>query len=217
MLDAEKRVLNDTLHIFPRHDGIDYHTVAQLVDRIEAQYLPRWAVALNAGLPSQPERTARSIAAYLLDRGLSGELLFSWFTKKFYRDPAELSLVDVLECAQTDLVARQMIEFTVLVAFQNSPKSASGFPKGWLRSDQLSQWLRGNRFNVTNVRPSGGLVLKIKARDADGAAQLAAERIDHFVARSTVATNEPQALAGHMGAWRGHDISLWTAPSGCSR
>lgn len=31
----------------------------------------------------------------------------------------------------------------------------------------------------------------IRARDADGAAQLAAARIDHFVARSSVATNQP--------------------------
>jgi hypothetical protein len=77
------------------------------------------------------------------------------------------------------------------VAFKNSPKSASGFPKGWLRSNQLSHWLRENHFAVAHVRPSGGLTLRIRARDANGAAQLAAARIDHFVARSSVATNEP--------------------------
>jgi len=122
---------------------------------------------------------------------LSAKLLLSWFTKWLYQDPAELSLVEILNLVQTELVARPLIDFEVLVAFKNSPKSASGFPKGWLKSDKLSQWLRENQFAVTNVRPSGGLTLTIRARDANGAAQLAAERIDHFVARSSVATNDP--------------------------
>ena len=191
VLDAEKRVLNDSLHTSPRYDGLAYHAVAQLVERIESEYILRWAATLGSNPPPQPERTARSIAAYLLDRGLSGDLLLSWFTKWFYQDPAELSLIEILNLVQAELVARPLIEFEALVAFKNSPRSASGFPKGWLKSDKLSQWLRENKFTVTNVRPSGGLTLTIRARDANGAAQLAAERIDHFVARSSVATNEP--------------------------
>jgi hypothetical protein len=191
VLDEEKRVLNDALRTSPRFDGLAYHTVAQLVGCIESDYVLRWAAALSANPPPEAERTARSIAAYLLDRGLSGELLYSWWTKWLYQDPIELSLVEILEHAQAELVARPLTEFEVLIAFRNSPKSATGFPNGWLKSNQLSQWLRENHFAVAHVRPSGGLTLMIRARDANGAAQLAAARIDHFVARSSVATNQP--------------------------
>jgi len=191
VLDEEKRVLNDALRTSPRYDGLAYHTVAQLVERIDSEYALRWATALSANPPPEPERTARSIAAYLLDRGLSGELLHSWWTKWLYQGATELTLVEILQLAQQELVARPLVEFEVLVAFKNSPKSASGFPKGWLRSNEFSRWLRENHFAVQNVRVSGGLILTIRARDANGAAQLAASRIDHFVARSSVATNEP--------------------------
>ena len=191
VLESEKGVLNDSLRTSPRYDGLGYHAVSQLADRIETQYIIRWATALDSHRPPQAERTARSIAAHLLDRGLSSELLFSWFTRLLYQDPAEPNLSEVLGLVQTELVALPQIKFEILIAFKNSPKSASGFPKGWLKSNELSRWLRENHFGVANVRPSGGLILTIVARDARGAAQLAADRIDHFVARSSVATNVP--------------------------
>ena len=151
VLDEEKRVLNDALRTSPRFDGLAYHTVAQLVGCIESDYVLRWATALSANPPPEAERTARSIAAYLLDRGLSGELLHSWWTKWLYQDPTELSLVEILEHAQAELVARPLTEFEVLIAFRNSPKSATGFPNRWLKSNQLSQWLRENHFAVAHV------------------------------------------------------------------
>ena len=137
VLDEEKRVLNDALRTSPRYDGLAYHTVAQLVERIDSEYALRWATALSANPPPEPERTARSIAAYLLDRGLSGELLHSWWTKWLYQGATELTLVEILQLAQQELVARPLVEFEVLVAFKNSPKSASGFPKG-LAEDRTS-------------------------------------------------------------------------------
>src|SRR5664279_4492010 len=42
VLDAEKRVLNDALRTSPRYDGLTYHTVAQLVEQVDADYLSRW-------------------------------------------------------------------------------------------------------------------------------------------------------------------------------
>jgi hypothetical protein len=46
-------------------------------------------------------------------------------------------------------------------------------------------------FSIANVRASGGVILTLKARDADGAAQMSTERMEHFVARSSVATTVP--------------------------
>lgn len=189
--DAEKQVLSDALRNAPRYDGLAYHTIAQLAEGIDADYLLRWAAALSANPPPQPERSARSIAAHLLDGGFSGEFLHAWWTKWLYTDPTRLSLAEMCESAHRDLATRPITDFEVLIAFKNAPKSASGFPKGWLKAEELSRWLRENRFDVGQVRASGGLIVNIRARDSNAAAHLAADRIDHFVARSSVTTAEP--------------------------
>ena len=64
VLDEEKRVLNDALRTSPRYDGLAYHTVAQLVERIDSEYALRWATALSANPPPEPERTARRLLAF---------------------------------------------------------------------------------------------------------------------------------------------------------
>lgn len=189
--EAEKQVLSDALKNAPRYDGLAYHTVSQLAEAIDKNYLPRWAAALSANPPPQPERSARSIAAYLLDKGFSSEFLHEWWTKQLYRDPTQLNLSEMCQSAHRDLVARPVADFEVLIAFKNAPKSASGFPANWIKAGDLSRWLRENRFDVGQVRASGGLLLTISARDSYAAVHLAADQLDHFVARSSVATGEP--------------------------
>jgi hypothetical protein len=191
VLAAERQVLGEVLQNPPRHDGLAYHTVAQLLDRIAPDYLIRWAAALNETPQPQAERTARSIAGYLLDRGFSEEFLHGWFTKWLYQKETRLTLGELLQQAQTDLIQRPLLDFEVLIAFKNAPRSASGFPKGWLNSKQLSHWLRANKFDVTDVRASGGISLKIQARDANAAVQLASDKIDRFTARASVSTSVP--------------------------
>jgi hypothetical protein len=189
--EGEKQVLSEALRSAPRYDGLAYHTIAQLADAIAADYLLRWAAALSANCPPQPERAARSVAAHLLDEGFSGEFLHAWWTKRLYRDPTQVSLVDICELAHRELASRPFVDFQVLIAFKNAPKSASGFPTGWLKAKELSLWLRGNGFDVGQVRASGGLLITMRARDSCAAAHFAADRIDHFVARSSVTTTEP--------------------------
>ena len=209
--DQEKRALSEPLRSAPRYEGLAYHTIAQFADRIDADYLPRWAVALRSNTPPQPERSARSISAHLLDKGFSGEFLQAWWTKWLYRDATLLSLADICELAHRDLATRPFTDFEVLIAFKKAPKSASGFPKGWLKAEEVSHWLRENRFDVNEVRASGGLVVPIRARDANSAAHLAADRIDHFVSRSSVATTE--ALQPWPAIWvRGEKTSFALGP-----
>ena len=190
VLETEKRVLNDALRGSPRFDGLAYHTIAQILERIESGYVSRWAAAFDANRLSGPERSARSLGAFLLDQGFSAEFLHSWWTKYLYQDPALLRISDICRLAQDELLTRPVSEYEILVAFKNSPRSASGFPEGWLRSKDLSRWLRDNLSDVSNVRASGGLLIKIKARDPMGAVHLAADKIDRFTSRASVATND---------------------------
>jgi hypothetical protein len=189
--DNEKQVLSDALKTAPRYDGLSYHTIAQLADAISADYLLRWSGALTANNPPQPERLARSIAAHLLDDGFSGEYLYAWWTNRLYKDPASLTLAEICGLAHQELAKLPAADFEVVVAFRNAPKSASGFPSAWKTARDLSLWLRENRFDVGEVRPSGGLTMTIRARDARAAAHRAGDRMDHIVARSSVTTTEP--------------------------
>src|SRR5215813_5106726 len=52
-----------------RFQGMDYLVVEQLSAEIGSAYLTRWAAALRTAGRSAPERTARAIASYLLDKG----------------------------------------------------------------------------------------------------------------------------------------------------
>ena len=195
---TEKRAISDAVKRAPRYDGLAYHTIAQLAERITGNYLRRWAAILGgAGQP--PELTARSIATHLLDHGFSTQFLHAWFSQKLYRDPTPISLAELCEAAHGDLAVRAPANFEVLVAFQNAPRSASGYPTNWLNTAAVVQWLRQNDFAVNEVRATGGLLLTIESRDAQAAADLAADRIDQFVARSSVATTS--ALKPWPAVW----------------
>ncbi|MGD1097064.1 MAG: integrase [Bryobacteraceae bacterium] len=189
--DGEKNVLNEALRTSPRYDGLSYHTISQLAESIDANYLTRWAAFFAGNVPSQPERSARSIAAYLTDHGFSEEFLHTWWTKWLYKDPTELTLPQVCELAHRELASLQPLDYEILVAFKNAPRSASGFPIRWKTAEDVSRWLRSNHFDVENVRVSGGFIMTIRAKDSRAAVQRAADRMDHILARSSVATARP--------------------------
>lgn len=190
ILETEKRVLNDALRGSLRFDGLAYHTIAQMLERIESGYVSRWAAAFESNSLSGPERSSRSLATFLLDQGFSAEFLHSWWTRYLYRDASPLRLSEICHMAEAELLTRPVAEYEILVAFKNSPKSASGFPVGWMKSSALSQWLRENLSDVRDMRASGGLLIKVKARDPIGAMHLATARVDRFTSRASVATND---------------------------
>jgi hypothetical protein len=44
--DGEKNILNEALRTSPRYDGLSYHTISQLAESIDANYLTRWAASI---------------------------------------------------------------------------------------------------------------------------------------------------------------------------
>jgi hypothetical protein len=99
-----------------------------------------------------------------------------------------MDLSDLCETAHAELAKRPVVEFEVLIAFKNAPHLASGYPPGWMKAAAVSSWLRQHGYDVKDIRPSGGLTLKVSARDPDAASQGAADRIDHFTARASLAS-----------------------------
>ncbi len=84
-----------------RYDGLDYHTVSHIAEDLESHYLQRWADAIRGANPPKLERTARSIAAYLLDLGFGPNYLHRWWTYRISHEATAYSLADVVEQAHT--------------------------------------------------------------------------------------------------------------------
>ena len=121
-------------------------------------------VSAPCGRPAKPERAARSAASYLLDLGFSPGHLRRWWMFKLRHEPGQRCFADILEDAHC-LAKTQPKPFEVLIVFQSSPRTKSGYPKEWLDASKVSAWLKQNSFSVAGLRPSGGLTLSLAARD----------------------------------------------------
>lgn len=187
----ERQVLQENLKDIPAPDGVAFHSLKELHDRISSRYLLRLAEALRSDSFDRPERAARAIASYLLDCGYSETYLHEWFKEKIQLSGEQFSIADLCEEAHSALVQNGDQSFNVLVAFGRVPRSASGYPSGWLKGNDVANWLRGNGFSTAGIRVAGGLELPVAARDPIAAAEKAAALVDGFVARSIIGCGEP--------------------------
>jgi len=200
----EKSTVNELLRNIPRLDGVSFYALQQLRARIAQDYLLRWAGLFRVGSAYDPERAARCVAGYLLDSGFSETFLHGWMKSKIGRAQAtEWTLGELCEEAHRDIGQRDPQLFDVLIAFKSSPRSGSGYPVGWHSASEVSDWLRANHFSVSGVRPSGGLILSVKARDAFGAGDAAVALADGYIARASIAIG--QILMPLESVWvKGH-------------
>jgi hypothetical protein len=155
-LGGEQRVrtLQQALTGRLRYDGLDFHTVRHIAEDLERHYLHHWAEAIRGPNPPKLERTARSIAAHLLDLGFGPNYLHRWWTYRTSHEATTYSLADIVEEAHT-LARRPIQAFQVLLAFQSSPRSKSGYPSDWLTPGQLNAWLAANSFDHAGIGSAG--------------------------------------------------------------
>lgn len=191
------RTLQQALTGRLRYDGLDFHTVSHIADGLERHYLHHWAEAIRGPNPPKLERTARSIAAHLLDLGFGPNYLHRWWTYKTSHEATTYSLADIVEEAHT-LARRPIRAFQVLLAFQSSPRSKAGYPPDWLTPGQLNAWLAAHSFDHAGPGIKGGLIRAIEARDPDTAAEVAGEFIDNLTARASVGTGDDIDAAQHV-------------------
>ncbi len=185
----QRRLLDRCLKTEMRFRGLDYDVLGQLVDDIDHHYLERWAIALTGRDHPGVERTARAIAAHMLDSGLSAEFLHHWWTYKINHENGARTLADLMQDAHT-LVQQQPRSYRILVAFQAAPSSKSGRPTNWLTPQRVSQWLTEHGFDPSRVRQSGGMEFTIAAQDPWSAVEATAEIVDTFSARVAVSSRD---------------------------
>ncbi len=186
--DAEKAFLREQVQQVPRAEGAAHYAIRDLAIRLSADYLTRWARCVDAGRFTV-EHFARSVAAHMLDAGFSGAYLHG-FIKSWLKVPEPVTLAQLCEALQSQMIANPRREFDVLLAFVTIPKFPNGMPDAWLQGPDITAWLRANGFATAGVRAQAAMVLRMEARDTIGAAQAARSESDRYSARALLATGE---------------------------
>ncbi len=170
-------------------EGVEYRVIRQLNEAICGEYLQQWSVCLGPGKAAPgAERAARGIASHLLDSGFSSSYLHRWWMYKTQHEAGSRSISELLREAHS-LIGIPPRSYELSVAFEHASVPKSPSPQSaWLSNQEVSAWLRSNKFDVSGVRQRGGLKLNITARDVFSAAEKAAEEVDRLSARVSLGT-----------------------------
>jgi hypothetical protein len=183
--------------------GHQYHALGTLIPEISNDYLRRWSVALTpSSKPVRAERSARAIAAHLLDCGFHPQFLHRWWTFKAKYEPGTKSLAELL--METDaLVSEPEEEHEALLIFQEAvsidPRKPP--PENWLTNKQVSEWLQANHFSASGLRQKGGYLLRKKARDIQSVVNAAAETEARLISRINLGTPRFGGLKSFGTVW----------------
>jgi hypothetical protein len=160
--------------------------------------LERWAEAVSQEETPTREKTARALAAHLLDLGYSHSYISGWL-RGLQPDTAS----DIFESA-SELVARGAREFQVMLLFEKPPPQRIQRPAEWRDSRAVKKWLEEHHHAPR--RQHGGLLLNLVARDPAGAAEQAADAVDRLTARTSVGTRDTVRLQPHALLVEGSEV-----------
>lgn len=173
-----------------------------LLDAAKDGYLKRWADSLRTGgSPYGAERTARHIAAHLLDGGLSASRLHQWWHHKVQVDSAQHSLADLVEDSQGELLDhRERIELLVVFARYTVRDQ---FPPGWVDARDVSAWFaaHGHSANTMSGRHVGGMTVDVETFDRDSAIADLRERLEAYASRLAIGARGDEHLEVHPRVW----------------
>lgn len=194
---TEKGHLQTQLNPAPQARGTAHHSIAVFADHLKQDYIKRWATVVRTDPDFSIERFARSVAAHLLDDGFSGQHLYNFIKDRIQID-TPLTIPELCEELDAEIASSPLREFQVLLLFSRSPKLAGVAPPNWVNPRAISEWLSAHGFTTANIRPSGGLLLTVQARDTPGAAIAGRNQLDRFVARAAIATGEQLQMMPHI-------------------
>lgn len=184
----ERTFLTDNLKKDLSPGGVSYLSLAAAAAEIDTEYLRRWATELRReGDRPGRERTARALAAHLLDVGIGRSTLTAWLDEHLRAAGGDLDIAVLFEDAQA-LVDQPLRRHTVLVPFVVAPPVGATLPREWVNSEVAAGFLR-EHFPDVRLSQRGGLLLEIEARDEEGALSAVADTIDRFSARVVVGTD----------------------------
>jgi hypothetical protein len=196
--EEERAVLQSALKPKLRPGGLDYYLIAQHQATIGPAYLSRWTRALRAASRPRAERAARAVASHLLDHGFSTGYMHRWWSYRIWHEPATRSLADLVEDAHL-LALTPARKFEALMPVTTTTRVPPDLTIAeWRPPALVSEWLRGNDFDSSGIRQSGGLLFTVDACDPEAAVARVSEITDQLVARMTVSTRRPLKPLGQV-------------------
>lgn len=186
---AEKGLLNQNLQSAARPGSVAHFTIRQISSMVAGDYLTRWGRVVAQG-NFNVELFARSVAGHLLDAGFSAQYLRD-FINTHLQQIQPFSLERLCNDLQQEMAASPARNFDVLLAFGAIPRLRGGVPPTWLQGPAITDWLITHGFDTAGVRAPVALILKVRARDMIGAAQVARTASDRYAARTVLATGYP--------------------------
>ena len=160
-----------------------YDQFEQLVRRADGGYLKRWSDAPDH-VPV--EFASRSIAAHLLDSGLSSEHLYRWLQATASSFSTISELAEEASGMMSRARPRQFEVFVPCFAPYDKPPDRSGSVK-WLDGRAAADWLSQQTPQATARRHSGGLLVTVERRDPWAAVDAAQALVARADARAKVA------------------------------
>jgi hypothetical protein len=156
----------------------------EVINHARSGYVERWAAAASRPEQGRPksERLARTVAAHLLDIGYSPTHLATWVAEL---DLKRVTAVEVIESAAS-LDQTPVRDFDVLVVLLAAPhRDLAEVLDRWLPKGEVTSWLRQRGHSTSGLRPGGGFLYKVRARDPHAAADEARQLIDRMIARAS--------------------------------
>lgn len=155
----------------------------EIIGHVRAGYLERWAAAVNVPIEERvkPERYSRTVASHLLDLGYSASQLKAWANDLYQ---ARATTADIAD-SSAELARTPASMFEVLVVLEKVPRRELAEPlENWLDKGKVVSWLREHGHDTSGVRPGGGFIYQVRARDPFSAAEQARQLVERMTARA---------------------------------
>ncbi|MCW8382744.1 hypothetical protein [Streptomyces justiciae] len=155
----------------------------EIIGHVRVGYLERWAAAVNVPVEERvkPERYSRTVASHLLDLGYSASHLKAWANDLYQ---ARATTADIADSA-AELARTPASMFEVLVVLEKVPRRELAEPlENWLDKGKVVSWLREQGHDTSGVRPGGGFIYQVQARDPFSAAEQARQLVERMTARA---------------------------------
>jgi hypothetical protein len=187
---GERTRLNELLGDKAKFPGLSTALlqIGRLTDLAERDYLANWAAALaSGGTSAGAERTARYLAAHLVDRGSSPDHLHRWWKRWAIKEPDVYTLDELLLKLDAELSGGAR-RYAVLVFLERFADFGQG-PEGLIAPAAVPASVRALGFDASLIpsdATAGAVKFEVQALDPGAAIEKVSARLDAFGARIAV-------------------------------
>jgi hypothetical protein len=175
--------------------------VNQTANDLEANYLPRWAAAIDAGVTDAVlEQCARCVVSHLLNRGHSRESVADRIRDAVLTPGSTVTKAsDLIRDLQT-LAGLPQVEYQAVFPVRSAPGSNKTKSPGWMTGAAVVGWMKQNSIPAfaPDERVRGAVTLKVTAPDRLAAEHTAAARFAAIRDRAMLGARKPIMPLGYF-------------------